>query len=67
MLLDRKMEETERDVEAYYVRAQGSGCELVSGSDLAAGEAVVGKVLFVCRSPARASQARLDSYSLMSL
>lgn len=67
VLFDRHVDDGDRIPTAFYVREKGSGCELVEGSLLASGEAVAGKVLFLCRPPVRNAKAKLDSYALMSL
>lgn len=67
VVIDRNTEGEGTDPAAFYVRERGPGCEMVQGDALAASEASLGRVIFICRPPARDAKAKLDSYALMSL
>ena len=67
VVLDRDFGE-EIIPEKFYVREQSSqGCEIVEGSKLSDFSGVCGRILFICKPPARSSEARLDSYALYSV
>lgn len=53
----------------FYVQGDDKGCRIVEGSQLPdpVPEGVCGRVLFICKPPARTAEARLDSYALLSL
>ena len=52
---------------SYFVQRSKNGCELVVGGNITNPEDIVGRVLFLCRPPARTAAARLNSYALMSV
>lgn len=67
VVFDRNLGE-EVDPAKFYVRQLSSqGCSIVEGSDLTDFKGVCGRILFVCKPPARTAEARLDSYALYSL
>ena len=66
LVIERDLQE-HASTEGFYVCQRGSGCELVEGGAVTDEEAICGRLLFLCRPPARNAQAKFDSYALMSL
>lgn len=66
VVMNRHLEE-EPESDSFYVKRCGEALEIVEGSSLNDLNDVCGKVLFLCKPPARTAEARLDSYALISV
>lgn len=67
IVIDRYIEEESPSADDFYVSEDGQKCKLVTGTSISNFDSVCGKVLFLCRPPARSAAARLNSYAIMSV